>query len=111
MSPATPRRYPRPGREGPPVPKPLPRTDRRTKGGRAAPSATGPAPRGPAMEGDAPCVTAIEAASFSRTSSHRKAMFSNMAAALLEHEQIVTTLPIGGRTCRPQVEKLITLGK
>jgi large subunit ribosomal protein L17 len=47
---------------------------------------------------------------FSRTSSHRKAMFSNMAAALLEHEQIVTTLP-KAKDLRPQVEKLITLGK
>ncbi|NBB84079.1 MAG: 50S ribosomal protein L17 [Alphaproteobacteria bacterium] len=47
---------------------------------------------------------------FSRTSSHRKAMFSNMAAALIEHEQIVTTLP-KAKDLRPQVEKLITLGK
>ncbi|MEQ8968179.1 MAG: 50S ribosomal protein L17 [Azospirillaceae bacterium] len=47
---------------------------------------------------------------FSRTSSHRKAMFANMAAALLEHEQIVTTLP-KAKDLRPQVEKLITMGK
>jgi large subunit ribosomal protein L17 len=47
---------------------------------------------------------------FSRTSSHRKAMFANMAAALLKHEQITTTLP-KAKDLRPVVEKLITLGK
>lgn len=47
---------------------------------------------------------------FSRTSSHRKAMFANMAAALLKHEQIKTTLP-KAKDLRPIVEKLITLGK
>jgi large subunit ribosomal protein L17 len=47
---------------------------------------------------------------FSRTSSHRKAMFDNMAAALLKHEQITTTLP-KAKDLRPIVEKLITLGK
>ena len=47
---------------------------------------------------------------FSRTSSHRKAMFENMAAALLKHEQITTTLP-KAKDLRPIVEKLITLGK
>jgi large subunit ribosomal protein L17 len=47
---------------------------------------------------------------FSRTSSHRKAMFANMAAALIKHEQIVTTLP-KAKDLRPIVEKLITLGK
>ncbi|MDA0707945.1 MAG: 50S ribosomal protein L17 [Proteobacteria bacterium] len=45
-----------------------------------------------------------------RTSSHRKAMFSNMASALLKHEQIVTTLP-KAKELRPIVERLITLGK
>lgn len=45
-----------------------------------------------------------------RTSSHRKAMFANMAAALLKHEQIITTLP-KAKELRPIVEKLITLGK
>ena len=45
-----------------------------------------------------------------RTASHRKAMFANMAASLIEHEQIVTTLP-KAKDLRPVVEKLITLGK
>jgi len=45
-----------------------------------------------------------------RTSSHRKAMFSNMAVALLKHEQITTTLP-KAKDLRPVVERLITLGK
>lgn len=45
-----------------------------------------------------------------RTSSHRKAMFSNMAVALLKHEQIKTTLP-KAKELSPIVEKLITLGK
>ncbi len=45
-----------------------------------------------------------------RTSAHRKAMFNNMAAALLKHEQISTTLP-KAKDLRPIVEKLITLGK
>ena len=47
---------------------------------------------------------------FSRTSSHRKAMFDNMAHALLKHEQITTTLP-KAKDLRPVVERLITLGK
>jgi large subunit ribosomal protein L17 len=47
---------------------------------------------------------------FNRTSSHRKAMFANMAAALIKHEQIKTTLP-KAKDLRPIVEKLITLGK
>ncbi|KQN72791.1 50S ribosomal protein L17 [Devosia sp. BK] len=46
----------------------------------------------------------------SRTASHRKAMFANMSAALIKHEQIVTTLP-KAKDLRPIVEKLITLGK
>src|ERR1700675_1007400 len=45
-----------------------------------------------------------------RTRSHRKAMFANMAAALIKHEQITTTLP-KAKDLRPVVEKLITLGK
>ena len=45
-----------------------------------------------------------------RTASHRKAMFMNMAQALIKHEQIVTTLP-KAKELRPVVEKLITLGK
>ena len=45
-----------------------------------------------------------------RTSSHRKAMFKNMSASLIKHEQIVTTLP-KAKDLRPIVEKLITLGK
>lgn len=45
-----------------------------------------------------------------RKSQHRKAMFANMAAALVKHEQITTTLP-KAKELRPFVEKLITLGK
>jgi large subunit ribosomal protein L17 len=45
-----------------------------------------------------------------RTHSHRKAMFANMSAALIKHEQIVTTLP-KAKELRPIVEKLITLAK
>jgi large subunit ribosomal protein L17 len=45
-----------------------------------------------------------------RTSSHRKAMLANMAAALVKHEQISTTLP-KAKELRPYVEKLVTLGK
>lgn len=45
-----------------------------------------------------------------RTSEHRKALFANMATALLKHEQIKTTLP-KAKDLRPVVEKLITLGK
>jgi large subunit ribosomal protein L17 len=45
-----------------------------------------------------------------RTTSHRTAMFANMAASLIKHEQIVTTLP-KAKELRPFVEKLITLGK
>lgn len=44
------------------------------------------------------------------TSSHRQAMFRNMAVALIKHEQITTTLP-KAKELRPVVEKLITLGK
>ena len=45
-----------------------------------------------------------------RTSSHRKAMFANMAASLIEHEQIVTTLP-KAKEMRSVADKLITLAK
>ena len=45
-----------------------------------------------------------------RTHSHRKAMLANMAASLIEHEQIVTTLP-KAKELRPVVERLITLAK
>jgi ribosomal protein L17 len=45
-----------------------------------------------------------------RTTSHRLAMFRNMAASLIKHEQIKTTLP-KAREIRPYVEKLITLAK
>ena len=47
---------------------------------------------------------------FNRTAEHRKAMFANMAQALITHEQILTTLP-KAKDLRPVVEKLITLGK
>jgi large subunit ribosomal protein L17 len=45
-----------------------------------------------------------------RTASHRKAMFTNMAAALIKHEQIKTTLP-KAKELRPVVEKLVTLSR
>ncbi|MEA2934834.1 MAG: large subunit ribosomal protein [Variibacter sp.] len=45
-----------------------------------------------------------------RTAEHRRAMFANMAVALIKHEQIVTTLP-KAKELRPIVEKLVTLGK
>ena len=47
---------------------------------------------------------------FNRTPEHRLAMFANMSAALIKHEQIVTTLP-KAKDLRPFVEKLVTLGK
>ncbi len=45
-----------------------------------------------------------------RTSSHRKAMFANMAASLIKHEQIVTTLP-KAKEMAPIADKLVTLAK
>jgi large subunit ribosomal protein L17 len=47
---------------------------------------------------------------FSRHSAHRKAMFENLAAALIKHEQITTTLP-KAKDLRPIVERLITMGR
>ncbi len=47
---------------------------------------------------------------FNRTAEHRKAMFANMSAALIKHEQIVTTLP-KAKDLRPVIEKLISLGR
>jgi len=47
---------------------------------------------------------------FGRSSEHRQAMFANLAASLIKHEQIVTTLP-KAKDLRPVVEKLVTLGK
>ena len=52
----------------------------------------------------------ISGRKLNRTSSHRKAMFANMAAALIKHEQIKTTLP-KAKELRPVVDRLITLGK
>jgi large subunit ribosomal protein L17 len=45
-----------------------------------------------------------------RTSAHRKALFRNMAAALIKHEQITTTLP-KAKELKPVVDRLVTLGK
>jgi large subunit ribosomal protein L17 len=45
-----------------------------------------------------------------RTSEHRQAMFANMSASLIKHEQIVTTLP-KAKDLRPIVERLVTLAK
>jgi large subunit ribosomal protein L17 len=47
---------------------------------------------------------------FGRKSAHRLSMFSNLAQALIKHEQISTTLP-KAKDLRPVVEKLVTLGK
>ena len=47
---------------------------------------------------------------FSRRSDHRRAMLANLAASLIKHEQITTTLP-KAKDLRPVVEKLVTLGK
>jgi|RhiMethySRZTD1v2_1073278.scaffolds.fasta_scaffold07165_7 large subunit ribosomal protein L17 len=53
---------------------------------------------------------AVAGRKLNRTASHRKAMFNNLAAALVKHEQIKTTLP-KAKDLRPIVEKLVTLGK
>ena len=47
---------------------------------------------------------------FNRRSDHRRSMLANLAASLIKHEQIVTTLP-KAKELRPFVEKLVTLGK
>jgi large subunit ribosomal protein L17 len=52
----------------------------------------------------------IKQRKLNRTTSHRKAMLANMAASLVKHEQIKTTLP-KAKELKPFVEKLITLGK
>ena len=52
----------------------------------------------------------ISGRKLNRTSAHRKALLKNMAAALIKHEQIKTTLP-KAKELGPHVEKLITLGK
>lgn len=53
---------------------------------------------------------AMKGRKLSRKSGHRKSMFINLAAALVKHEQISTTLP-KAKDLRPIVEKLVTLGK
>lgn len=52
----------------------------------------------------------IKQRKLNRTASHRKALWANMAAALIKHEQIKTTVP-KAKDLRPVVEKLITLAK
>ena len=52
----------------------------------------------------------IKQRKLNRDSSHRKAMLANMAASLVKHEQITTTLP-KAKELKPYVEKLITMGK
>ncbi len=52
----------------------------------------------------------IKQRKLNRDSQHRKAMLANMAASLVKHEQIVTTLP-KAKELRPFVEKIITMGK
>ena len=52
----------------------------------------------------------IKQRKLNRTTSHRKAMLANMAASLVKHEQIKTTVP-KAKELRPYVEKLITKGK
>ena len=52
----------------------------------------------------------IKGKKLNRSSSHRKALFKNMAQAIIKHEQIITTLP-KAKTMKPLIDKLITLGK
>ena len=52
----------------------------------------------------------IKGKKLNRTSSHRKALFKNLAQAIIKHEQIVTTLP-QAKTMKPILDKLISLGK
>ena len=53
---------------------------------------------------------AVAGRKLGRTTTHRLAMFANLAASLIKHEQITTTLP-KAKELRPIVEKLVTLGK
>ena len=52
----------------------------------------------------------IKGKKLNRTSSHRKALFKNLAQAIIKHEQIITTLP-KAKTMKPIVDRLITLAK
>ena len=52
----------------------------------------------------------IKGKKLNRSSSHRKALFKNMAQAIIKHEQIITTLS-KAKTMKPIIDKLITLGK
>ena len=52
----------------------------------------------------------IKGKKLNKSSSHRKALFKNMAQAIIKHEQIITTLP-KAKTMKPIIDKLITLGK
>ncbi len=52
----------------------------------------------------------IKGRKLNRPSAHRKALLANLAVSLVEHEQIVTTVP-KAKELRPYVEKLVTLGK
>ena len=52
----------------------------------------------------------IKGKKLNRTSSHRKALFKNMAQAIIKHEQIITTLP-KAKTMKPIIDKLITMAK
>ena len=52
----------------------------------------------------------LEYRTLNKTTSHRKAMFANMAASLIEHEQIVTTVP-KAKEMAPLMDKLVTLAK
>ena len=52
----------------------------------------------------------VKGKKLNRSSSHRKALFKNMAQAIIKHEQIITTLP-KAKTMKPIIDKLITLGK
>ena len=52
----------------------------------------------------------ISGRKLNRSSAHRKALFKNLAAALIKYEQITTTLP-KAKDLRPVIEKMITIGK
>ena len=52
----------------------------------------------------------IKGKKLNRTTSHRKALFKNLAQAIIKHEQIITTLP-KAKSMKPIIDKLITLGK